>query len=591
MASYLGNYPSAGNWLDTVTRMLSQQRATGKIVDPRYAAEIAGQGLDKAYAADIERRKTARDEALRQQALDLQGQSITNTKAYQDASLANTKEYQQGLLANQTAQQAMMQDFYDRQAKGGTIGTLAALPGYAKGLYDLYKSVWPSQGDTITPGMESLEGERDTYYANLLGQDNALKKSLAGEEGSKSPATTTSPSNETAGAIGYTAPAASPTVDALVGARVPTAAPTITHETLNSMPWQGQSDGWFGGMMAKPEADALSGVRIPSPVEQSYSEAGPGTGDVSSGQGFDYGGAGIGAGVNALTATLAGGTPEQAAISAGAGLAKQGLNYFGQELGSAFPIGTGLGLAYNVGDYLFGNEPKTISGTMGAVSGGNVGGYLGNQVGEMLGVGGESERSSVGGAATGALAGAPFGPLGMLIGGGMGLLSQGDNLQGLGNFAEDTYKDAIQPVVEPVWDAANDIWSGVEDVVSAPYEVAEGIWEGISGGGGTIVCTELNRQGLLSRDVMEKDSEYRRQNVPLDAYNGYLRLFTPVVQLMRKSRLFTAIVRPFGVATATEMASRVDPTIKGTLLGKIILKIGIPICRFAGGVNGSLRLA
>ncbi|MDD4986093.1 MAG: hypothetical protein PHQ43_09970, partial [Dehalococcoidales bacterium] len=135
-----------------------------------------------------------------------------------------------------------------------------------------------------------------------------------------------------------------------------------------------------------------------------------------------------------------------------------------------------------------------------------------------------------------------------------------------------------------------DIWSGVEDVVSAPVEVAEGIWEGV-GGGGTIVCTELNRQGLLSRDVMEKDSEYRRQNVPLDAYNGYLRLFTPVVQLMRKSRLFTAIVRPFGVATATEMASRVDPTIKGTLLGKIILKIGIPICRFAGGVNGSLRLA
>lgn len=95
----------------------------------------------------------------------------------------------------------------------------------------------------------------------------------------------------------------------------------------------------------------------------------------------------------------------------------------------------------------------------------------------------------------------------------------------------------------------------------------------------TIVCTELNRQGYLPREVMEKDSEYRKKHIDLDAYHGYLMLFSPIVGAMRRSRLVTTLIRPFGVATAREMASRVDSKIKGSILGKIILKVGIPMCR------------
>lgn len=104
--------------------------------------------------------------------------------------------------------------------------------------------------------------------------------------------------------------------------------------------------------------------------------------------------------------------------------------------------------------------------------------------------------------------------------------------------------------------------------------------EGTSAEPPSIVCTELNRQGYLPWNVMVKDSEYRKQYVPFDAYYGYLMLFSPVVRAMQKSRLVTTLIRPFGVATAREMASRVDNTIKGSWLGKVILKIGIPLCRF-----------
>lgn len=104
------------------------------------------------------------------------------------------------------------------------------------------------------------------------------------------------------------------------------------------------------------------------------------------------------------------------------------------------------------------------------------------------------------------------------------------------------------------------------------------------GGGGKIVCTELNRRGYLPDAILQSDSECRRKTIPFDVYVGYLTLFSPVVALMKQSKIFTNIVRPFGVATAHEMASRVDPSVKGTLLGKLVLKVGIPICRIVGGL-------
>jgi hypothetical protein len=95
----------------------------------------------------------------------------------------------------------------------------------------------------------------------------------------------------------------------------------------------------------------------------------------------------------------------------------------------------------------------------------------------------------------------------------------------------------------------------------------------------TVICSELYRQGLLPNHVRASDALYGAQ-IDREAYHGYMMLFSPVAKRMRTSRVLTEIVKPFGLATAYEMASRVNPDIKGTLLGKVILKVGIPLCRW-----------
>lgn len=97
--------------------------------------------------------------------------------------------------------------------------------------------------------------------------------------------------------------------------------------------------------------------------------------------------------------------------------------------------------------------------------------------------------------------------------------------------------------------------------------------------GGTVICSELSRQGLLPRTVVEKDSQYRRKHIDGRTYVGYLMLFTPIALRMRKSKVLTALVYPFGRAAAFEMAHRVDNTIPGSILGKIILAAGKPFCK------------
>lgn len=116
------------------------------------------------------------------------------------------------------------------------------------------------------------------------------------------------------------------------------------------------------------------------------------------------------------------------------------------------------------------------------------------------------------------------------------------------------------------------------------YEDSSYSGGGFDSGDGKIVCTELNRQGYLPDETLAKDSECREKHIPFNVYTGYLTLFGPVVALMRRSKVFTNIVRPFGVATAREMASRVDPNIRGNWLGKTILKIGVPLCGAVGNV-------
>lgn len=102
------------------------------------------------------------------------------------------------------------------------------------------------------------------------------------------------------------------------------------------------------------------------------------------------------------------------------------------------------------------------------------------------------------------------------------------------------------------------------------------------GGGGKIICTELNRQGILSDDIMIKDAAYGvklRIEKP-HIYRGYIKLATPVVKLMRKSNKFTKLVSIVALPWAENMAYN------NNKIGKIITVIGEFVCGVVGKIIG-----
>jgi hypothetical protein len=103
--------------------------------------------------------------------------------------------------------------------------------------------------------------------------------------------------------------------------------------------------------------------------------------------------------------------------------------------------------------------------------------------------------------------------------------------------------------------------------------------------GGTVICTELHRQGLLPHDVYRADKRFglKLMREDRDVIKGYHFWAKPVVKYMQKSKVFTYVVhKSVGEAWAKEMAVMGGLDGIGTLRGKILVKFGIPVCRFIG---------
>jgi len=110
---------------------------------------------------------------------------------------------------------------------------------------------------------------------------------------------------------------------------------------------------------------------------------------------------------------------------------------------------------------------------------------------------------------------------------------------------------------------------------------------GGDGGGDTVICTELHRQGRLGDEVFRADREFGAKIIERDPYTmkGYHCWAKRVVKLMQKSCLFTCFIAFFALPWAREMYRRETGRGRGSLRGKILMKIGIPLCRFIGKRN------
>ncbi|CAK0748547.1 hypothetical protein CCP3SC15_1560007 [Gammaproteobacteria bacterium] len=101
--------------------------------------------------------------------------------------------------------------------------------------------------------------------------------------------------------------------------------------------------------------------------------------------------------------------------------------------------------------------------------------------------------------------------------------------------------------------------------------------------GGSVICTELKRLGIMSAELYE----YAHLSRPVHPIilNGYHLWAVPYVEAMRKWRLPRVIAAPLAMAWATQRAHKMAPAkfAKGSLLGSVVHVVGGSLC-FAIGL-------
>jgi len=106
--------------------------------------------------------------------------------------------------------------------------------------------------------------------------------------------------------------------------------------------------------------------------------------------------------------------------------------------------------------------------------------------------------------------------------------------------------------------------------------------------GGSVVCTELLRQGKMSKYLYTTDIIYARDHMSAETLNGYRYWGIPLVRLMRRSELVSNIAAWFAVARAHYVVSLYDDGFYNAKLarrGKIINAIGVPLCNMIAAVT------
>ena len=95
-----------------------------------------------------------------------------------------------------------------------------------------------------------------------------------------------------------------------------------------------------------------------------------------------------------------------------------------------------------------------------------------------------------------------------------------------------------------------------------------------------VICTELYRQGKLSRELYRMDVMYTARYLSPTIIKGYHYWAIPVVRKMRKSDKLTKFMLYFTMKRAEEIAHIVNPAkySKSSIAGKIIKNVGEALC-------------
>lgn len=97
-----------------------------------------------------------------------------------------------------------------------------------------------------------------------------------------------------------------------------------------------------------------------------------------------------------------------------------------------------------------------------------------------------------------------------------------------------------------------------------------------------VICTELHRQGSMSRADYALGADYARKYLTERHYRGYHTWALPVARHMRRSKRATAFWRTLAQARADHIASLNGDLTRRSRFGAILCAIGYPLCYLIG---------
>lgn len=99
-----------------------------------------------------------------------------------------------------------------------------------------------------------------------------------------------------------------------------------------------------------------------------------------------------------------------------------------------------------------------------------------------------------------------------------------------------------------------------------------------------VICTELHRQGLMSRADYLQGARFAGEHLTEQHYRGYHVWALPVVRHMRRSKRATAFWRKLASARADHIAYLDGDAARQNRLGAFLCSIGHPVCNALGGM-------
>jgi hypothetical protein len=153
-------------------------------------------------------------------------------------------------------------------------------------------------------------------------------------------------------------------------------------------------------------------------------------------------------------------------------------------------------------------------------------------------------------------------------------------LTGLGSLMRGDYSDAATEAAIAAFVPGGPIIVAADNLLGTDItgQVGDKVFDDLLGGvTGKVICTELCRQGLLSKHVYIEEATTNLKRLSATTLAGYHYIAIPVVHRMRKSKALSQFLLPWVLDYSNEVIYRT-----GGIRGKFVRYVLEPVCYVVG---------